>query len=149
MHKNAQERADLQKQLTSSFENKADPNDPAQWVQGQVQELKLKDMARDFVDRHPDAKESLTDFSGYLKSNPDLQTLTEAGVLTLDQTYAMFSSSPAQADKLREQGGQAALKKLANKQRATAVTGNASTQGPKTSGNSLAELEARLANTKF
>lgn len=132
MHKSAQERAEAQRQLTSAFENQADPADPSAWMQGQVQELKLKDMARDFVDRHPDARDDLGGMSEYLKTNKDIQTLTEAGVLTLDQVHAMYVNSPAQADKLKTQGGQEALKKLANKQRAAAVTGAASSPSPST-----------------
>lgn len=130
MHKSSQERAEAQRQLTSAFENTADPNDPTAWMAGQVQELKLKDMARDFVDRHPDAKDDLAGMASYLKENPNLMALTEASVLTLDQVHAMYVNSPAQADKLKEQGGQEALKKLANKQRAAAVTGAASSPAP-------------------
>lgn len=149
MHKSAQERAEAQRQLTSNFKNQADPTDANAWMQGQVQELKLKDMARDFVDRHPDVKDDLGGMSEYLQTNKDIQTLTEAGILTLDQVHAMYMNSPAQADKLREQGGQAALQKLANKQRASAVQGNASSQGTKSAGNSIAELESRLSDIKF
>lgn len=144
------ERADLQKQLTESFDQiPPDANDQAAVLESQVKTLALKDMAREFVDRNPDARANLGEFSGYLKTNPQLQTLTEAGVLTLDQAYAMFTASPDMTDKLKAQGGQETLQKLANKQRATAVQGAASTQGSSPKGNSISELEERLSSVKF
>lgn len=125
MTKSRQEVAQAKKELEGAFQN-TDTTD----VAGQVQELKLKDMARDFVDRHPDARDDISGMVGYLQTNADIQTLTEAGVLSLEQVHAMYLNSPAQADKLKQQGGQEALTKLANKQRAAAVSGSASSPSP-------------------
>jgi len=130
MHSATAAKKELEKQLTAPVQAQGTPGDESQVIQTQVMELKMKDMARDFIDQHPDAKADIPGMVDYLQSNPDIQTLTTYGVLSLDQVHAIYLNSPAQADKLKQQGGQEALTKLANKQRATGVKGQASSPTP-------------------
>lgn len=69
----------------------------------------------------------------YGRENPDTEALVENGVISLDQYRAIaVASRPVDMDAIRKQGGQEALQSLANKQRATAVKGSASSAASST-----------------
>lgn len=129
MHKSTQERAQAQRELSSAFDKQGENQDD---LKTQVKNLELNQMARDFVDRHPDDKEQMQEFGKFFKANPHIMQMTEAGLLTMDQSYAIYQSSPAQADKLRAEGGREALQSLADTQRAAAVSGSATSPEPTT-----------------
>lgn len=90
----------------------------------------------------------------YVKENPDVGELVNEGKLTLDQLRAMSGAltppKPVDTAKIKQQGGQEALQSLASKQIATSPKGNAATNNAQpVKGNSLSELEERLADVKF
>lgn len=68
----------------------------------------------------------------YIQANPDKGYLLKNGALSLDDVYAMSGVGRQDVSQLKAQGGQEALQTLANKQRATAVSGNAASGGTST-----------------
>ena len=90
----------------------------------------------------------------FVKENPEIGELVNTGAITLDHLRAMSGAltppKPVDTEKIRKQGGQEALKSLASKQIASSPKGNAATNNAQpVKGNSLSELEERLANVKF
>lgn len=90
----------------------------------------------------------------YVKENPEIGELVNIGSITLDQLRAMSGAltppKPVDTAKIKQQGGQEALQSLASKQIASAPGGNAAVNHAQASkGNSMQELEERLANVKF
>lgn len=83
-----------------------------------------------FKQTHPELTNEQDSMMGsYLTNNPQKLALLQNGLITYDDLYAMSGASSAgqpDADTLKKQGSQEALQQLANKQRATAVRGNAS-----------------------
>lgn len=66
----------------------------------------------------------------YVTSNPDKALLLKNGYLTLDDIYKMSGVGAVDTTEAKKQGGQEALQQLANKQRASAVQGNAVISNP-------------------
>lgn len=66
----------------------------------------------------------------YIQANPDKGYLLKNNYLTLDDIYAMSGVGRQDTAQIKAQGGQEALETLANKQRATAVSGNATSTAP-------------------
>jgi hypothetical protein len=64
----------------------------------------------------------------YLTANPNKIELVNAGYMTLNEVYQLSGANSSDPGTIKKQGGQEALEKLANKQRATAPVGNATTQ---------------------
>lgn len=129
MTKSTQERAQAQRELQSAFQKQGQGQND---LETQVNNLKLNQMARDFVDSHPNDRENMQGFGKFFKENPHIMQMAETELLTMDQAYAIYQSSPAQADKLREEGKHQALQNLADTQRAAAVEGSATSPEPTT-----------------
>ena len=77
----------------------------------------------------------------YLVSNPDKAWLLKNGHLNLDDIHAMSGVGKVDTSQVKKQGGQEALQNLANKQRVSAVSGNAVNSTPPT-GLTAANAEA-------
>jgi hypothetical protein len=63
----------------------------------------------------------------YLSADPIKTEMVKQGLLSLDEVYVLSGASQVNPAAIKQQGGQEALEKLANKQRATAPTGSAMT----------------------
>lgn len=68
----------------------------------------------------------------YIKANPDKGFLLKNGYLSLDDVFAMSGVGKQDTAALEAKGGQKALETLANKQRASAVSGRAASPSPAT-----------------
>lgn len=63
----------------------------------------------------------------YLTDNPVKRDMVLQGLLTFDEVLSLSGASKVDPTQLKREGGKEALETLANKQRATSPTGNAST----------------------
>lgn len=87
---------------------------------------------RDFFDAHPEARELESDMAKYINADESglRRELIKQGILSLEEVHAIVSADPNRTTQLKEQGRTEGLQQLANKQRTTAVTGNAVNSAP-------------------
>jgi len=124
-HAKAQQASELEKQLTNPV---SDPDaSQAEQALAIATQLQNEKVIRNWKEANNVTPEEDAAMGEYAKSNPRAAELLTNGLLTLDEFRAI--AVPAQKidkDSIRKEGGQEALKKLANKQLATAVKGGAS-----------------------
>jgi len=124
-HAKAQQASELEKNLSSTqFDPDASRAEQAYAIAQQLQNEKI---IREWKDTNNVTKEEDAAMGEYAKANPRAAQLLMDGQLTLDEFRAI--AVPAQGvdkDAIRKAGGKEALETLANKQRATAVKGSAS-----------------------
>ena len=124
-HAKAQQASELEKSLTApQVDSNASEAQQALAIASQLQNEKI---IREWKDSNDVTQEEDQAMGEYAKANPRAAELLMNGQLTLDEFRAI--AVPAQRidkDALRKEGGQEALETLANKQRATAVKGSAS-----------------------
>lgn len=129
MHQNAQRSSELEKQLTSQPpEVSTDPY--VQQLANEVFELKTQQVARDFIRENKLSTEQTREFAQWFEQNPQQQALVDNGWLTVDQAYKLSGLGDKSTEAIKSQGSRETLEKLANKQTASAVSGNAVTSAP-------------------
>jgi hypothetical protein len=131
-HTKAQQASELEKQLTAPAN---DPNaSQAEQALAIATQLQNEKVIRNWKEANNVTPEEDAAMGEYAQKNPRAAELLTNGLLTLDEFRAI--AVPAQKidkDAIRNEGGQEALKKLANKQLATAVKGGASSAQTSTS----------------
>jgi len=131
-HAKAQQASELEKNLTqSTIDPDATKAEQALAIANQLQNEKI---IREWKETNNVTSDEDVAMGEYAKANPRAAKLLMAGELTLDEFRAI--AVPAQKidrEAIRKEGGQEALQTLANKQRATAVKGSASSAGNSTS----------------
>ena len=124
-HAKAQQASELEKSLTAT---NVDPDaSRAEQAYAIAQQLQNEKVIREWKESNNVTKDEDEAMGQYAKANPRAAELLMNGSLTLDEFRAI--AVPAQRidkDAIRKEGGKEALETLANKQRATAVNGNAS-----------------------
>lgn len=145
MHEKAKRASELEKTLSNTSDEVAEQvaeqtgQDPE--LVKRLQRIEVRDAVRDFFDSNPQAKEHEQKMVEILAKKPHL-----AG--DLESLYATALVQSGTLDSVKSQGKQEALRNLAQKQQATAPTGNATTSGaPKQkpfNELSIAEMEAQL-----
>ena len=124
-HAKAQQASELEKSLTNPApDTNASEAQQALAIASQLQNEKI---IREWKESNNVTAEEDTAMGEYAKANPRAAELLMNGSLTLDEFRAI--AVPAQRidkEAIRKEGGQEALETLANKQRATAVKGSAS-----------------------
>lgn len=118
MHQKAQKASELEKQLSQPTEG---------FDEDRIARVETILKTRDFFDNHPEAKELEAEMAAYINSDPTgtKRELVKQGYLTLEEVHAIVSANPNRNSQLKEEGRKEGLQQLANKQRATAVNGNA------------------------
>ena len=131
-HAKAQQASELEKNLTqSTIDPDASRAEQAYAIAQQLQNEKIIREWKESNNVTPDEDEAM---GQYAKANPRAAELLMNGSLTLDEFRAI--AVPAQRidkDAIKKEGGKEALESLANKQRATAVKGSASSSQSSTS----------------
>lgn len=125
MHQSTANVSELQKQLTSQPVSVDSDNPLVQELANEVVQMKRSQAIQDFasdVNLTPDQEKVMAD---YLVSNPAKVQLINAGYMTLNDAYQLSGANTTNPAAIKRQGGQEALERLANKQRATAPSGNA------------------------
>lgn len=124
MHQKSQQASDLEKQLNTST---VDPDaSRAEQAFALAQQLQNEKIIREWKDTNNVTPQEDKAMGEYAKANPRAAELLMNGSLTLDEFRAIaVPAKPVDTSAIKQEGGQEALEKLANKQRATAVQGNA------------------------
>jgi len=132
MHQKSQQASELEKQINGpTVDPDASRADQAYAIAQQLQNEKV---IREWKESNNVTKEEDDAMGEYAKANPRTAELLVNGQLTLDEFRAIaVPGQKVDTSAIKQEGGQEALEKLANKQRATAVQGNASSSTPATS----------------
>ena len=149
MTRKSQEASKLSQQLTEQPVEELSTDPLVQELANEVVTMKRAQMASSFRERVNLTADAEQKMATYLTENPQKIQLVNAGLLSLDEVYSLSGAGNQDPEVLKKQGGQQALTELAQKQRATAVKGAATTQATKSSGDSLSDLEERLASVTF
>lgn len=120
LHKTSQEKSTLEKRISSGeFTAPVDDSEAAS-LRSEIAQIKLENQVNTFWAQNPEAKEFEPAMVEILQDRPHLANDIEA-------LYALARVNSG-TDKVS--GGREALEKLASKQKAAAVTGNATTSAP-------------------
>ena len=148
-HRKSQEKSELAKQLGEQ-PTAVDSDDPLVIeLANKVSSMERTSTVSKFIDENKLTPEQDVAMGAWLQANPEKTQLINMGYMTLDEAYKLSGVSETDNSDIERQGGQKALEKLANKQRATAPSGSAVSTNRTSTGNSLSDLEERLANVKF
>jgi len=139
MHQASSEKAQLQSALTEPAQSDvADTyNDDPQTSQlaKEVQAMKMERNVEKFWNNNPDAKQYEDKMTDMVTQDPNLKLLVNNGYFSVEQLYYMAKGAdPSRESTLKTEGGREALQKVADKQQAKAVTGNASSSAMATGG---------------
>lgn len=130
MHEKAQQASSLSKQLGETPVQVDTDNEIVQQLHGEVASLRLAHAVNEFKAQNSITQEQENQMSAYVKENPHIGQLIQAGYLTLPQLQTL--SLGANAESIKSEGGKQALQQLANKQRASSIPGNATTSSLQT-----------------
>lgn len=124
-HAKSQQASELEKQLSNNSYN--DNDSEGQKALAIATQLQNEKVIRDWKDSANVTKEEDAAMGKYAKENPRVTELLMNGQITLDEFRSIaVPSQQVDQNAIRKEGGQEALEQLANKQRATAVKGGAS-----------------------
>lgn len=123
MHQKAGEKSKLEKALDEGITQEAEATGFSDEDRLDLVRIKTKLSVREFFDSKPDAREHEQAMIEQLQQKPHL-----AG--DLESLYALAVVNSGSLDNIKSQGKQEALKSLAQKQQATAPSGNAVSAAP-------------------
>ncbi len=130
MHQTAQKSSELEKQLSSAPGEQVS-NDPiAQQAYDEAKSVRLELQVERWKNSNSVTPEQDAAIGTYLAENSDKAYMLKNGYLTLDDVAAMSGAMKQDTDALKSQGSRETLEKLANKQTASSVPGNAVTAAP-------------------
>jgi len=117
---------ELERQLTSQPPQVS--NDPqVQALADEVFNLRMQQTAKDFIANNNVNAEQKSQFIEFLQKNPDKQQLVDYGYMTVDEAYTLSGVGKSDTNAIKAEGGRETLEKLANQQRASSPTSNATT----------------------
>jgi hypothetical protein len=149
MHSTTQTASELEKQISTQATVDPDASE-AQRALAIATQLQNKAVIETWKAQNNISHEEDKAMGAYAKANPKTAELLTSGLLTLDEFRAIaVPAKPVDTTAIKKQGGQEALEKLANKQRATQPIGGAATPSSPTSDDSIEGLKSRLAGVKF
>lgn len=130
-HSKAQEASNLAKQIsTTQVDPDATTADRALAI---ANDLNNQQIIRTWISNNNVPTSDIAAMKEYGEANPQADALLNNGLITLDQYRAMaVSLRPVDTEAIKKQGGKEALSDLANRQRATAVKGSASSAASST-----------------
>jgi hypothetical protein len=130
MHNKAQQASELSKQINQQPLNVDTDNELVRQALEKSSQLETTLSVQQWKASNNITPEQDTALGQYVQSNPDKAYLLKNGFLTLDDIYKMSGVGAVDTSEAKKQGGQEALNNLANKQRASAVQGNAVNSNP-------------------
>ena len=130
MHEKGQRASELERQISTQATVDPDASE-AQRALAIATQLQNKAVIETWKVQNNISAEEDKAMGAYAKANPQTAELLTSGLLTLDEFRAIaVPAKPVDTTAIKKQGGQEALESLANKQRATAVAGNAVNSAP-------------------
>lgn len=105
-------------------------NPAIQALQQQLAQESLARYAESWKSRKGLTEAQAKEFANYFAEHPEKEQLITGGHLSLDEVYSLSGIGAADPAAIKAKGEQEGLQKLANKQQATAVRGNASNSAP-------------------
>lgn len=130
MHQTAQKSSELEKQLSSAPAEQVSNDPVAQQAYDEAKSVRLELQVERWKSSNNVTPEQDAAIGQYLQTNTDKAYMLKNGYLTLDDVAAMSGAMKQNTEAIKSQGSRETLEKLANKQTASAVTGNASTSAP-------------------
>lgn len=116
------------KALRDEVKSKTEYSDDAfDELRAEVRTLKAQNSIGNFYKEYPDASEYDAAMADLVREDPNMLELAMAGNLKPLYALAKLNKLDSAKEELRQDGGREALKTLAQKQQATAITGNAVT----------------------
>lgn len=130
MHNKAQQASELSKQINQQPLSVDTDNELVRQALEKSSQLETTLTVQSWKASNNITPEQDTALGQYVQTNPDKAYLLKNGFLTLDDIYKMSGVGAVDPTEAKKQGGQEALQNLANKQRASAVQGNAVNSNP-------------------
>ncbi len=118
MHEATGQASSLRKQIEES---------PATDEGQRMQRLETLYLTTQWMTDNQITPEQNTKMGEYLAADPIKTEMVKQGLLSLDEVFVLSGASQQNPAAIKQQGGQEALERLANKQRATAPQGSAMT----------------------
>ncbi len=149
MHRKSQEASELSKQLTDQPVEVDTDNPLVQELASEVITMKRQQAVTKFASEVNLTRDQETQMAQWLVENPNKAQLINAGLMSLNEAYVLSGAGAPNADSLRKEGEQKALQELADRQRASSVSGAATTSAKSEPSNSIKDLEERLSGVTF
>lgn len=130
MHNKAQQASELSKQINQQPLSVDTDNELVRQALEKSSQLETTMAVQSWKASNNITPEQDAALGQYVQTNPDKAFLLKNGYLTLDDIYKMSGVGAVDPTEAKKQGGQEALQNLANKQRASAVQGNAVNSNP-------------------
>lgn len=139
LSRKAQEAAALKKSLDQPLELDTDNELLKDLAQQQMEDRRERAIER-FVNEVNLSDEQEQKFAEYLVNDQNMVELINGGRLTLSQAYKLSGVNEVDQAQVKKAGGQEALRDLANKQRATAPKGSATSNVSSTKDDPLLDV---------
>ena len=130
MHQTTQRSSELEKQLSSTAYEQVSEDPTAQRALETAASVQLELQVERWKNTNGITAEQDAAIGQYLSENTEKAYMLKNGYLSLDDIAAMSGALRQDAAAIKSEGGQEALEKLANKQIASSVRGNAVTSAP-------------------
>jgi hypothetical protein len=130
MHATTQQASELEKQVNSQPLADATTDPAVQEALTRAARVETTLAVERWKSQNGITAEQDTALGQYLVENPQKAWLVKNGHLSYDDVYAMSGVGKTDPAALKQAGGKEALQALANKQRATSPTGNATSSAP-------------------
>lgn len=144
MHRNAQQRSELEKAANIAPEQILPDATPEQRDNIRIRNIELKSDIREWKYQNQEKLEFEPQMVEIL-SDPNKRLMVQEGLLNLDDVYAM-ARGKGDTTSIKSQGGREALQKLAQKQQAAVPRGNAVTQNTASSKITAQNVDSMVAN---
>jgi len=125
MHTKSQQASELQKQMAAQPLEASSQDPMVQTALERAARAETTVMVAQWKAERGITHEQDVAIGQYIADNPEKGYLLKNGYLSLDDVYSMSGVGKVDTETIEAKGGQKALEKLANKQRAAAVTGQA------------------------
>lgn len=152
MHRNAQQRSELEKAAKITDEQVPIDATPEVRDNIRVRNLELRSDIREWKYQNQD-KLTLEPEMIKILADPVKKAMVQEGYLTLDDVYSIAKGSTSDEASLKSQGGRAALENLAQKQQAATPRGNAvntaQMSGNKLTSDNVDSMVARMSPEEY
>jgi hypothetical protein len=150
IHATTQEKAQLNAALQQPQDAATDPvgiDNQTAVLEARLQAIETERSVERFFNGNPDAKAYEAKMAEMVTNDPNLNYLVNHNVLSVESLYQMArGADPSLEASLKTEGGREALQKVADKQQAKAVPGNATSSQMAASGPTRETRDAWYAN---
>lgn len=125
MHQSTAKASELEKSLTTDEQPTYGQSDDVQALAAEVQNMKLATKVNTFFSENPQARELESEMTKIVTERPEIGQMVKSGYLDLQDVYNLAAANPNREKALKTEGGREALQKVADKQLAKSVPGQA------------------------